>query len=104
MVIRILDHVEHCASYADGDKIFQLIAPLVERGEDVVLSFSGVDAVPSSFINGSVVRLAEVVSVAEIKSHLKVVDSTRQINDLIRTRIAFLAKTEAGTRQTFHSP
>lgn len=92
MVIRVLDYVTHCSSYAEGDAIFQIIAPHIQSGEDVTLSFDGVDAVPSSFINAAIVRLAEVVSLDTLKAHLKVIDSTRQINDLIRSRIAFLSK------------
>lgn len=90
MVVRILDHIDHCSSYADGDAIYQIIKPSFLKGEDVTLSFDGVDAVPSSFVNASVVRLIESVSLDEIKAHLRVVNSTKQINDLIRARIAFL--------------
>jgi STAS-like domain of unknown function (DUF4325) len=97
MVIRILDHVAHCSTYADGDAIYQIIKPSFVKGEDVTLSFDGVDAVPSSFINASVVRLIESVSLDEIKAHLRVVDSTKQINDLIRGRIAFLGQSGTHT-------
>ena len=93
MVVRILDHVAICSSYADGDTIFNIIGPVIQRGEDVVLSFEGVEAVPSSFINAAIVRLIEIVSLKEIKTHLKVIKSTRQINALIRGRIDFLAQT-----------
>jgi hypothetical protein len=93
MVVRILDHVANCSSYADGDTIFNIIGPVIQRGEDVVLSFEGVEAVPSSFINAAIVRLIEIVSLKEIKTHLKVIKSTRQINALIRGRIDFLAQT-----------
>lgn len=92
MVVRILDHVAQCATYADGDAIFQIIAPAIVKGEDVTLSFEGVDAVPSSFVNASIVRLIESVALSELKRHLKVVHSTRQINDLIRSRIDFLSQ------------
>lgn len=95
MVVRILDHVTNCSSYADGDTIFNIIFPVIQRGEDIVLSFEGVEAVPSSFVNASIVRLIEVVSLKEIKSHLKVIKSTKQINALIRGRIDFLAQTAA---------
>lgn len=90
MVIRILDHVDHCSTYADGDVIFGLIAPQLESGQDVVLSFDGVDAVPSAFVNAAFVRLAEVLNVAEVQKHLKIVQSTRQINELIRSRFHYL--------------
>lgn len=90
MVIRLLDYVEHCSSYAEGEVIFNLLAPVIKSGEDVTLSFEGVSAVPSAFINGALVRLVEETPVPTIRAHLKIVDSTRQINDLIRSRFAFL--------------
>lgn len=90
MVIRVLDHVERCTSYAEGEVIFNLIAPLIVKGEDVTLSFEGVDAVPSSFVNAAIVRLTEVAPLGDVRKHLKVVDSTRQINDMIRSRMAFV--------------
>ena len=92
MVIRILDHVAQAATYADGEKIFPLIANPIRQGQDVSLSFEGIDAVPSAFINATIVRLIEVANLDEIKLHLSVVDSTRQINNLIRERIAFLSQ------------
>lgn len=100
MVIRILDHVEHCASYADGDVIFRLISPHVKNGEDVVLSFDGIDAVPSSFVNAAIVRLVEVVSLGEIRKHLKITSSTKQINDLIRSRFAFVEQESSNGTET----
>jgi len=53
MVIRVLDHVEHASTYDEGDVIFKLLAPRLMQGEDVALSFDGVSAVPSAFINAS---------------------------------------------------
>lgn len=91
MVIRILDHVEHASTYEDGDAIFKLISVPISRGEDVVVSFDGIQAVPSAFINASLVRLAELTTVGEIRAHLKIAQSTRQINELIRSRFDFLA-------------
>lgn len=92
MVIKILDHVDNCSTYADGEVIFNLIAPIIKRSEDITLSFEGVEAVPSSFINASIVRLVEIVSLEEIKAHLKVINSTRQINALIKGRMDFLVQ------------
>lgn len=103
MVIRILDHVAQAATYSDGEKIFALLADPIKRGENVTLSFDGIDAVPSSFINAAVVRLVEVVGIGVIKAHLHVADSTRQINNLIRDRMAFLTNMQFD-RQTNSSP
>jgi hypothetical protein len=90
MVIRILDYVEHASTYEDGDVIFKLISGPIVNGDDVVVSFDGIQAVPSAFINASLVRLAELAPIVEIRAHLKIAQSTRQINELIRSRFDFL--------------
>ncbi len=90
MVITALDHVPQCSTYSDGKIIFDLLLPPIKRGEDVVLSFNGVTALPSAFVNSAIVRLVEEVPVEQIKAHLKFADSTRQINELIRDRFAFV--------------
>ena len=101
MVIRILDHVSQAATYADGEKIFGLIADPIRLREHVTLSFDGIDAVPSSFINGAVVRLVEVVAIDVIKTQLGIIDSTRQINNLIRDRMAFLTTLQLDRQPRF---
>jgi STAS-like domain of unknown function (DUF4325) len=90
MVITALDHVRQCSTYSDGQIIYNLLLPPIKRGEDVTLSFNGVTALPSAFVNSAIVRLVEEVPVEQIKAHLRLVDSTRQINELIRDRFAFV--------------
>lgn len=96
-MIRILDHVRNCSSYEDGNVIFELIAPRVQKGESVVLSFEGVSAVPSSFINAAIVRLAESVPIAEIRKHLWLKNTTRQINEMVKMRFDHLASAHLST-------
>jgi hypothetical protein len=96
MVIRILDHVKQCSSYEDGEVIYRLISASIANGQDVSLSFSGVDALPSAFVNASIVRLVEVATPSAIRQHLKILDSTKQINELIRSRIAFVEAQQQG--------
>lgn len=91
MELRLLDHVKTCSTYGDGEVIYALIAPKIVNGEDVTLSFSGVSAVPSAFINGAIVRLVESSSLDVVRQHLKIENSTRQINELIRSRFDFLS-------------
>ena len=93
MDIKLLDHVTACSSYSDGEVIYNLIAPEIIKGKDVTVSFRGVPAVPSAFINASIVRLVEQTSLDNVRRHLKISDSTRQINELILSRFEFLSKT-----------
>ncbi|CAJ0781865.1 STAS-like domain-containing protein [Ralstonia chuxiongensis] len=89
MVIRTLDYVAHCYSNADGQVIFRLIINPIRQGEPVTVSFDGVDAVPSSFVNSAFIALLEQVSFDRIKDTLRFASSNRQINDMIRSRFAF---------------
>lgn len=89
MVIRALDHVAQCYTQADGQKIYETIYPLLQKGDRVELSFDGVETVPSSFINTALIRLLDNVSFEKIKANLKFVDTTKQINEMIKIRFSF---------------
>jgi hypothetical protein len=89
MVIEILKHVPQAYTADDGQVIHDLIVPAFERGEAVTVSFSGVGAVPTSFVNAAFVELLERFDFAFIKKHLRIVESTRQINSLIKERFDF---------------
>lgn len=82
-VIRIKDHVEYAYTYEEGQVIFDLIAPMLERGEDVDISFEGFPAVPSSFVNAALLQLADRFPIADIKARVHILDSTRFINEMI---------------------
>lgn len=92
MVIIIKNHVSMPSSYADGEKIFNLIYPEIDKNESVSVSFDGIDSVPSAFINAAFIRLLERFSFEHIKNYLKITDSTHHINTLIRNRFAFAVK------------
>lgn len=89
MVIRILDHVQTASTYDDGEVIFHLLKDELERGQDASLSFDGIRSVPSAFVNSALVRLLEVLPFEQVKSHLRIEDSTRSINELVRSRFEF---------------
>jgi hypothetical protein len=89
MVIRALDLVPQCYSQDDGQKVFDALFPRLKKGERVELSFEGVDTVPSSFINTALIHLLDVLSFETIKSNLRFVDTTRQINQMIKSRFDF---------------
>jgi hypothetical protein len=89
MVIKVLDHVERCYSNADGEVIFALIQPIISKGEQVTVSFAGVDSLPSSFVNSAFIPLLEHYSFDIIRRSLRFVDSTKQINEMIKKRFDF---------------
>lgn len=95
VTVRIKDHTTTASTYADGQAIFSLLRPKIEQGEVVELSFDGFLAVPSAFVNAAVIQLMEHVPVSVIRSNLRITDSTKAINDLIRTRFAFVEETKS---------
>lgn len=59
VLVRIKDHVQYAYTYDEGQLIYNPIEPPLARGEVVTLSFEGIKAVPSSFINASVLQLSD---------------------------------------------
>lgn len=88
-IIRITDHVKHASSYNDGQVIYNLIAPDVLAGRTVEVSFQGIHAVPSAFVNAAFVQLLEIASMDRVRESLKFIDSTHFINELIKKRFEF---------------
>ena len=89
MVIRILDHISSYSSYSDGEVIYRLIEREFESKRDVTLSFQGIKSISSAFANSALIRLVEKFAFEDIRARLHIVDSTRQINRLVKDRFAF---------------
>lgn len=84
MVIEVREHVPQCNTYDEGLRISALIRESFRHDHDIVLSFSAIKDVPSSFINGALVSLLDEFSYEYIRNHLYIDNSTRQINDMIK--------------------
>lgn len=95
-LIRVLDVVERCYNGNDGQVIHDAIAKQWQQGDTVTLSFDGVDSVPSSFVNVALISFLEQYAFDEIKRKLRFVNTSSQINEMIRTRFTFEAKRKAG--------
>lgn len=89
MVIRALDLVPQCYTQEDGHKIYLQILPFLQKGESVDLSFDGVETVPSSFVNTALIRLLDGIAFETIKANLRFINTTKQINEMIKTRFNF---------------
>lgn len=87
--IEILEHVSAASTYDDGGKIFKLIQQALAKDETVELSFQGIASVPSAFVNSAIVELIEVFPLPTIKEKLTFTNTTRHINQLIKSRIEF---------------
>lgn len=92
VTINILDHIESASTYEDGGKIYQLLKEKIAAGEVVSLSFENISSVPSAFLNAAVIQLLEDFSFAVIKKQLRFTNTTKHINQLIKSRFEFANK------------
>lgn len=92
MVIKVAELVRSASSYEDGEVIFRLLLPLVRAGESVEVDFTGITSVPSAFVNSAFIRLLEHVPFSQVKESIAFIQSTRQINELIRSRFEFVTR------------
>jgi hypothetical protein len=88
--IRIADHVQYASSYQDGQVIYDLIVPALLAGDTVDVSFDGITAVPSAFVNAALLQLLEVMPMSVIRDRLRISGSTRYINGLIKRRFDYV--------------
>jgi hypothetical protein len=90
-VIRVLDYVDRCYNSTDGQIIHDVIESHLRKREQLTVSFSGVDSVPSSFVNTALISLLKSYDFSQIKQLLRFADTTSEINDMIRSRFTFEA-------------
>lgn len=90
--------VKELAGSADtasqGETVLGAISAGLKTGV-VTLDFAGVTTATSSFTNAAIVPLLSEYSLDHLKRHLRVVKSTRQINDMIKTRLQRAASDSA---------
>lgn len=89
MVIFIKDQVDHCYTSQDGQKIFDTIFRVLKTKNSVLLDFQGIDAVSSTFVNVALVRLLSYFSFDEIKKTVGFINSNKNINSMIKSRLTF---------------
>ena len=87
MVIRIRDIVGGADTAGQGQTVFRHLVAAFAKDGTVTVSFDGLQTATSSFVNASFVALLQVYPLAVIKQRMKVTSSTRQINDMIKTRL-----------------
>lgn len=95
-LIRILDHVERCYNANDGQIIHDIIEKEWRKHDRITLSFEGVDSAPSSFVNVALISFLDDHDFDEIKRKLRFVNTSSQINEMIRTRFTFEAQRKSG--------
>lgn len=89
MVIEVLNHVERCYSNDDGAVIFDLIRKEFIKNNRVVISFSGVNSITSSFTNSAFIELIKEFDLDFVKKNLTFINSNKSINTMIKDRFSF---------------
>lgn len=95
MVIRILDLVPGANTSEDGARVFDALKTALRTHDSVVASFDGIQTATSSFVHAAFVELLNDFSYTDLKVRLQVTNSTRQINDMVKTRLEKSAKVAA---------
>ncbi|EAQ35765.1 hypothetical protein NB311A_05093 [Nitrobacter sp. Nb-311A] len=95
VTIQIHDLVAGANTADQGANVLPHLRSAMAAGEPFVVSFSKVQTATSSFVNASFVPLLKEFSLAAIKAQIRVTDSTRQINQMIKTRLERVALVDA---------
>ena len=95
----IKDLISSASGYDNGDVIYKIIHTALLKKQKIVVSFAGIDAISSSFLNASILRLLEDISFDEIRENLIIVDSTKYINNLIIERFRFVLNKESNNQE-----
>jgi hypothetical protein len=84
-------HVKNLAGGADtqdqGTALLKAVRDAIASKGEAIVSFDGVDIATSSFVNASFIALLSDIDVGEMKKRVRVVRASRQIGDMIRTRV-----------------
>jgi Mg/Co/Ni transporter MgtE len=91
MVIQVNTLIAAAVTEADGAAVFAELSRELQRQDVVTLSFSGLKTASTSFVNTAFVPLLDLMPFQDIKRRLKVVESTRQINHMIKWRLEAVA-------------
>lgn len=92
MVIKLVNHIERCYSNEDGKIIKDIITSHLRRNEQIIVSFEGIKGATSSFVNTAFIELLNEFDFEMIKRSLKFINTTKQINTMIKDRFSFEVK------------
>lgn len=87
--IVVKDYLDHCYTNQDGEIIYGLVIDEIQKGNTVAVSFEGMDSVSSSFVNSAFIELLDNFDFGFIKEKLTFIDSSKNINDIIKRRFSF---------------
>lgn len=87
MVIRVHEVAGAADTAAQGEALYYVVRQALDNQRSVEISFEGVKTATSSFVNMAFVELLKTVSFPEIRERIRVTNSSRQINEMIKSRL-----------------
>jgi len=84
--VKIADVSGRADTAAQGKTAFRAISDALKSGV-VEIDFHGITTATSSFANIAFVELLSTWKLDELKRRLRIVNSTRQINEMIKSRL-----------------
>jgi hypothetical protein len=87
----------YCVSSADGSAVHDAIAASLQNGEDVVISFAGIEHVTPAFLNAAIGQLYGEFSEEEVRRHVNIVDAGAD-------HLALLQRVVDRAKEFFHDP
>ncbi len=71
----------HCTASEDGQKVYELIRPMLTKGAKIIVSFKNVEDLTSAFLNAAIGQLYGEFAEDDIKARVTVSDASQ--DDLI---------------------
>lgn len=87
--IRIKDLIDQVYSNDDGTVIYNELKKQLANDNKVTVSFDEIGALNSSFVNSAFIELLNDYDFQFIKKNIRFADTTKQINEMIKSRFAF---------------
>jgi len=84
MVIYVKEIAVAADTAKQGEVLFAQLRKAFTESDSVTLSFAGIDTATSSFVNTGLTQLLGIMSFPEVKRRLKIVNSTHQINAMVK--------------------
>lgn len=88
MSIKVVDVAGRADTADQGTKLYRALRERLSKGSaTLVVDFDGLTTATSSFCNLAFVQLLSTWKLVELKKRLRIVNSTRQINEMIKSRL-----------------
>ena len=89
MVIQLKNIIQSGFTNSDGDIIFNIIQSHFINEDIIEISFLGMGAVSSSFVNSAFLKLLDFYEFDDIKKKIKFTNTLKIHTDLIKSRFIF---------------